>query len=273
MLSSAIIVFREVLEASLIITILLAATCGLPGRKRWISSGVVAGLIGACIVALFASSIANAFDGIGQELLNAAILLTAVGMLAWHNIWMSHHAQELVAHLRNVSAKITDGSLPLYFLAIASGMAVLREGSEVVLFMYSVAAGGSSSASMISGGMLGIASGALVGSLLYRGLLRIPAGRLFQVTGWMILLLASGLAASAAGYLTQAGVLPYQAPLWNTGAILPEKSVIGQLLHILVGYQAQPTPVQLAFYLATLILILSGMKWVQRRTAARLTPA
>ena len=180
------------------------------------------------------------------------IMLTAVLMLAWHNIWMSKHARELVAHLKQVSSKINDGSLPLYFLSVATGLAVLREGSEVVLFLYGVAAGSDSGLSMLTGGIFGVVSGIIAGSLLYFGLLRIPTRLLFRVTGWMILFLAAGLAASAAGYLMQAGVLTAQAPLWNSSAILSERSMLGQLLHILVGYQTRPTAIQLAFYLVTI---------------------
>lgn len=265
MIGSAVIVFREVLEAALIVTILLAATRGLPGRGRWISTGMVMGLAGAAVVALFARVISAAFEGMGQELFNAAVLLIAVLMLAWHNIWMSKHAQELIAHLKQVGSQITEGSLPLYFLAVATGLAVLREGSEVVLFLYGVAAGGDSGLAMLSGGALGVVGGILVGVLLYRGLLRIPTRWLFRVTGWMILFLAAGLAASAAGYLIHAGVLASQPPLWNTTALLSERSVVGQLLHILVGYQARPTAIQLGFYLVTLALIAAGMKWVGRQ--------
>jgi high-affinity iron transporter len=262
MLSSAVFVFREVLEAALIVTILMAATRGLQGRTRWIGGGLVAGLSGALIVALFADSINSAFKGVGQELLNAGILLTAVSMLAWHNIWMSRHARALVAQLKQVGARITEGSLPLYVLAVTAGLAVLREGSEVVLFMYGVAASGSSGSMMLSGAALGVVVGIAVGALLYFGLLRIPTQWLFRVTGWLILLLAAGLAASAAGYLSQAGILPSQAPLWNSSALLSEKSILGQLLHVLVGYQARPTAIQLGFYLVTLLLIAGGMKWV-----------
>lgn len=261
MLSSAIIVFREVLEAALIITILMAATKGIPGRTRWIFSGVTVGLFGALLVAFSASVIASAFEGMGQELFNAGIMLTAVLMLAWHNIWMSKHARELVTHMKQVSSKINEGSLPLYFLSIATGVAVLREGSEVVLFLYGVAAGSGSGLSMLTGGVFGVVSGIIAGFLLYFGLLRIPTRWLFRVTGWMILFLAAGLAASAAGYLMQAGVLTAQAPLWNSSAILSERSLLGQLLHILVGYQTRPTAMQLVFYLVTIVVISTGMRW------------
>ncbi|EPT8451503.1 FTR1 family iron permease [Vibrio fluvialis] len=268
MLSSAIIVFREVLEAALIVTILMAATKGLPGRTRWIFGGVTAGLFGALAVAFSAGAIASTFEGMGQELFNAGILLTAVLMLAWHNIWMSKHARELVAHLKQVSSKVNEGSLPLYFLSVATGLAVLREGSEVVLFLYGVAAGGDSGISLLTGGIFGVVSGIIAGALLYFGLLRIPTHLLFKVTGWMILFLAAGLAASAAGYLMQAGILTAQAPLWNSSSILSERSIAGQLLHILVGYQARPTAIQLAFYLVTLVLISVGMRWASRSESA-----
>lgn len=268
MLGSGVIVFREVLEAALVITILLAATRGLSRRNLWIGGGAAAGATGAVIVAIFANGIAGAFAGTGQEMFNAAVLLTAVLMLAWHNIWMSAHARDMAASLRNVGAGVSSGELPLYFLSVAAGLAVLREGSEVVLFLYGIAASGSKSMELLSGSLLGLGGGVAVGALLYFGLLRIPTGLLFRVTGWMILLLASGMAASAAGYLSQAGILPSYPPLWNTSDILSERSITGQLLHIMVGYQARPSVIALAFYLVTLTLIASGMRMVGRERKA-----
>ena len=265
MLGSLVIVFREVLEAALIISILLAATRGLAGRNRWIGGGVGMGIVGSVIVAYFAGNIADAFEGVGQELFNAGILFVAVIMLAWHNIWMSSHARAMVANLKKVGTEVSAGDLPFYFLSIAAGLAVLREGSEVVLFLYGLAAGGSDSAQMSLGGILGLAGGITVGVLLYFGLLKIPTSLLFRVTGWLILLLAAGMAATAAGYLSQSGVLPSYKPLWNTSEVLPEHSIIGQLLHILVGYQARPTAIQLGFYFGTLILIGSGMLLISKK--------
>lgn len=265
MLGAAVIVFREVLEAALVITILLAATRGLSGRNRWISGGVACGILGAIIVAYFAGNIAEAFAGIGQELFNAGVLFTAVLMLAWHNIWMSGHAREMVANLKQVGSKVISGNLPFYVLSVAAGLAVLREGSEIVLFLYGLAVSGGQVAQMALGGTLGLTGGIAVGVFLYFGLLGIPMSALFRVTGWLILLLAAGMAATAAGFLSQAGLLPSYHPLWNTSAYLSEHSLIGQLLHILVGYQASPTAIQLGFYLATMILIGSGMNLIGRQ--------
>ena len=139
------------------------------------SCGIAAGVIGAGLVALFAAKIAAAASGIGQELLNATILLLAVGMLGWHNIWMSRHGRELAVTARAVGDAVISGSRPLYVLAVVVGLAVLREGSETVLFLYGIAAGGGVGAgSLITGGALGLAGGVAVGTALYLGLLRIP---------------------------------------------------------------------------------------------------
>ena len=89
MLASLVIVFREVIEAGLIVGIVLAATRSVPRRGWWVAGGVLAGTLGACLVAAFAGELGALFNGSGQELFNAAILLVAVGMLTWHNAWMA----------------------------------------------------------------------------------------------------------------------------------------------------------------------------------------
>jgi high-affinity iron transporter len=254
MLGAAIIVFREVLEAALIVGVVLAASAGAPRRGFWVSCGIAWGVVGAGLVALFAAEIAAAASGIGQEVLNACILLLAVGMLGWHNIWMSRHGRELAATARSVGDAVISGARPLYVLAVVVGLAVLREGSETVLFLYGIAAGGGLSAgSLIAGSVLGLAGGVATGAALYLGLVRIPTRRLFTVTSWMVLLLAAGMAAQAAGYLVQADLLPPLGnAIWDSSAVLTEDSVIGKALHTLIGYVSRPEGIQLIFYLAVL---------------------
>src|SRR6516225_337046 len=266
MLGGAIIVFREVLEAALIVGIVLAASTGAPRRGFWVSCGLATGIVGAGLVALFASEIAAAASGIGQELLNASILLLAVGMLGWHNIWMSRHGRELAVTARAVGDAVISGSRPLYVLAIVVGLAVLREGSETVLFLYGIAAGsGVGAGSLITGGTLGLASGVAIGAALYFGLLRIPTRRLFMVTSWMILLLAAGMAAQAAGFLVQADLLPPLGDaVWDTSAVLTEDSIVGKALHTLIGYVSRPDGVQILFYLTTLAGIWLLAQWTGR---------
>jgi high-affinity iron transporter len=268
MLAVAVIVFREVLEAALVVGIVLAASRGVPRRGKWVAGGVAAGVGGALIVAGFTDEIASALNGIGQELFNATVLFGAVLMLGWHNVWMSRHAKEHVAEATRVGREVLSGTKPLYALAILCGLAVGREGSEIVLFVYGiVAAQGGSAGSLLAGGIAGMAVGIVMGALLYAGLVTIPMRHLFTVTSWMILLLAAGMAAQGAAFLLQADLVPPLGNLWDTSRILPEKSLIGQTLHALIGYVAQPTGIQLVFYLGTLILIAVLMRLFGRPQA------
>jgi high-affinity iron transporter len=266
MLASLLIVFREVIEAGLIVGIVLAATKGVFGRSLWVSLGVGAGVIGACLVAAFAEQIAGLFQGSGQELFNATILSLAVLMLTWHNVWMAGHGREMARDMRAVGAEVRAGNRTLAALAVVVGVAVLREGSEVVLFLYGIAAqGGMSTSSMLAGGALGLLAGAGVSALMYFGLLTIPAQRLFAVTSWLITLLAAGMAAQAVLFIQNGGYLQVLlTPVWDTSWLLAENTIVGRLLHTLVGYTDQPDGLQVIAYVATIVAINLLMRMVNR---------
>ena len=153
-------------------------------------------------------------------------------------------------------------------LAILIALAVLREGSETALFLYSLAAGGGDSRlSLLSGGVLGLAGGIGVGWALYSGLTRIPLRQFFAVTSGLILFLAAGLAGQMARFLVQGDVIsPLASPLWDTSFLLPMDSVPGNLLHLLAGYEARPSGMQVLFYGLTFCVILAGMRWSRRPT-------
>ena len=267
-----IIVFREMLEAGLIIGIVLAATQGVVGRGLWISYGIAGGVAGACLVALFANGIAGLFAGSGQELFNAAVLALAVSMLTWHNVWMASHGREMARDMKAVGVAVSTGERTLSALAIVVGVAVLREGAEVVLFLYGIAAAGDSTAAqMLLGGIAGIAAGGIASAALYFGLLAIPTSQLFAVTSGLITLLAAGLAAQCIQYVQQAGYLRvFTKRLWDTNWLISEHSLLGQLLHTLIGYSARPTGSQLIVYLATILVIVGLMRYTKKGNA---TPA
>jgi high-affinity iron transporter len=266
MIGAAIIVFREAIEAGLIIGIVLAATRGIAGRGRWIGLGLAGGALGAGLVAAFASIISDAFEGTGQELLNAGVLASAVLMLAWHNAWMASHGRELAAELRAVGHSVRVGQRPLAALAIVVGAATLREGAEVVLFLYGIVAAGTSMASLLAGGALGLLAGAALSLLSYVGLSAIPARYVFSVTTSLITLLAAGLAAQAAQFASAAGLITVlDRIVWNTSKILPEDGTLGRILHTLIGYTASPTQLQLLVYAGT----IAGMLVLMRVAGAK----
>jgi len=265
MFGTAIIVFREVLEAALIIGIVAAATHNIPGSRGWLLAGLLAGLVGAGVVAAFIDVIGSFASGMGQELFNAVVLGIAVVMLAWHNIWMSSHGAALAASAKAVGGNIRDGRSECSVLLLIVGLAVLREGSETVLFLYGIAATEQGKSSMMFGGLIGLLLGIAAGYMVYAGLLRMPLRWFFTATSILVLLLAAGMAAQSAGFLIQADLLPsLAAPVWDTSKVLPENGVPGMLLHSLIGYDSRPDGMQLVFYIVALVAIGTGMKWAKQ---------
>jgi high-affinity iron transporter len=261
-LAALIIVFREVFEAGLIIGIVLAVTRTVPHRNLWIGGGVLGGVAGACLVAAFAGALSNLFAGMGQELFNAAILGIAVVMLTWHNVWMARHGREMASEVRAIGQAVAEGSKSLFALAVVVGVAVLREGSEVALFLYGiVTSDGGSAASLVLGGGIGLVLGALVCMLTYAGLISIPMRSLFAVTTVLITLLAAGMAAQAAAFLEKANWLTAMGNVvWDSSWLLDESSIPGKALHTLIGYTDQPTAMQLGVYVAVLVITFVLMR-------------
>jgi high-affinity iron transporter len=257
MLATAIIVFREVLEAALIVGIVMAASRGAVGRGLWVGGGIAAGILGALAVAAAASTIAAMAEGMGQELFDAAILFAAVIMLGWHNVWMARHGRDLASDATRLGHDVRSGAQPLWALAFAVGLAVLREGSETVLFLYGIAlANEGGVSSLVLGGGIGLVVGIAAGAGIYCGLVSIPMRQLFIVTSWLVLLLAAGLASQGAAFLMQADLLPaLGSNVWDTSFLLSDQSILGKILRTLVGYTAQPAGIQLVFYVATLLVI------------------
>ena len=172
----------------------------------------------------------------------------------------------MAQEMRQVGAEVSAGRRTLTALAVVVGVAVLREGSEVVLFLYGIAASGSSGASLLVGGGLGILGGVALAGLSYLGLLAVPQRYIFTVTGWLITLLAAGMAAQAVFYLNSAGVLTILGnQVWDTSGVLSQASIPGLILHTLIGYTERPTVLQIIAYLATIAAMIALMRYAAPR--------
>ena len=272
MFGSALIIFRETLEAALVLGIIAAATRGVPRRSWWLAAGVIAGLLGAGLIAALTETIGELADGSGQELFNASVLGIAVLMLAWHHIWMSSHGAELARDAKNVGTEVKEGRRDLSAVAVLVALTVLREGAESVLFLHGLAASATNGATdVLAGGALGLLGGAMLGMIMFLGLMKIPVRWFFSVTSTLLLLLAAGLAGQMARFLIQADWLPaLLSPIWNTSAVLPNSSLAGSILHVLIGYEASPSGMQIVFYAATLISIVVLTALVRRQHQTRL---
>ncbi len=261
MLSSAIVVFREVFEIVLIVGIVLAATRGIPGRGKAIGLGFGGGLVGSALVALFTGSISDFAEGMGQEYFNAGILFVAAGFIGWTVLWMKRHAREMKQHFMNIGQQVAQGNLPYFSLSMVIGLAMLREGSEIVLFSYGMLASGMSWAELMGGAAIGLVGGAAVGGALYFGLIKLSIRWFFIVTSWLLVLLVAGMMLQGTGFLVAAGAFEgLSHTVWDSSWLLEEGGIIGQSLGTLVGYTARPTAIQLIVYLLTLGTLIMLMR-------------
>lgn len=267
MLAAFLLVLREVLEAALVISIVMAATRGVLGREKFVLAGVGAGILGAVLLAMITDQIANQFDGMGQEVFNACVLFAATGMLTWHVVWMSSHGRQLAEQIKAVGHAVAIGVKPMSALAFVIAAAVLREGAEIVLFMQGLMTGEESMQGLWLGSAGGLLAGAALGAAIYTGMLRIPLRHLFQTTNGFLIAVAAGMSAKAAHYLAVAGFLPEMgSKIWDTSHVLPDDSVLGSTLSAFMGYTATPSGIQLLFFAATVAGIVGLSRWVADRT-------
>jgi len=256
MLSALIIVFREVLEMSIILGLLFAATKDVVGCKKWIIAGAGLGLLGAFVFALFMDEVENAMDGDGEFVFNAIILSIASVLLAWTVVWMSKHGRDMSIRLKQAGASVVEGDLPMKSLLVLSMAAVMREGGEAVFFLFGAMQMETEAGEMLTGGLIGLAAGIMFGFALYQGLVRIPMKYVFNVMGTLLILLAAGMASQAASNLVLVDMLPsITDTLWDSSFILSDESLLGEILHVLMGYDSQPSGMQMMVFVLTLGIV------------------
>lgn len=271
MFAAALIVFRESLEAALFVGIVAAATRQLAGRGRFLGAGVALGVLGALLLALMADQVSSWFEGLGQDVVNIAVLSVALVMLLWHCIWVSAHAKEMVGDARQLGSSVQAGERPPVALLTAVALAVLREGVETVLFIGGAMASGNTGTTgeVAAACLLGVGLGVGVGLVIYTGLSRIPTQHVFGVTNILIAILAGSIASQLVKTLAQAGFLDlWNSPVWDTSHVIAQDSALGTFLKALLGYDAQPSGAQLASYVGVLVLIWAGTRIFKPAPAA-----
>lgn len=273
MVASFLIFFREILEIAIILTIILAATRGVPGKWRWIGAGMAAGVAGSFVVAGFADAISEWMEGMGQEWFNGIVLSLAAIMIGWTVVWMKSHGRALAQHIRYVGEQVRDGALPLYSVATVVALAMWREGAEIVLFMYGLLASSQEPlAALVAGGAAGSLVAAAIGFVLYFGLVKLSTKHLFSVSGWLLVFVAAGMSAQAAGYFIAADLLPELVPaVWDSGHLLSENSIAGKILHALIGYSERPSAMQLLWYVGT-VAVITGLMYATRGRKPKAPP-
>jgi high-affinity iron transporter len=254
MLPTLVIFFRESLEASLIVAILLAYVHRLgradAARAVWLG---VAGALGVDLaVGLASFHVIQSYDGSRvQTILEGITYLVATVLLTGMSFWMKEQSRDLRRELEaRVDAALGRGSR--WALGLLAAVTVGREGLETVFFTLAIAFT-ASRWGLAAGAALGLAAGLAVCYAIYRLGRRVPLGAFFQVLGVLLLLFAAGLLADGIQDLQALGWLPLlTAVVWRTHRFLRQDSLLGDLLHSFFGYAEAPTVLQLGAYVAFL---------------------
>jgi len=259
MIASLLIVFREMLEMSLLLGLLFAAVRGQASARIWLVLGVLAGVCVAVLLAVFMEQLESSLDGDGEFVFNAAVLFMAALLLAWTVLWMREQGRAVGGRLADRGRAVREGRLPAVALAGVAAAAVMREGSETVFFLFGVARGADPDGwAMLIGGIAGALLALSLGMLLYLGMLRIPLGRLFGMLGLLLAVMAAGMVARGVEQLvTIAWLPPLVDPLWDSSWLIESDSLWGDVLHLLVGYTDRPSGMQVAAFVLSLLLLVA----------------
>jgi high-affinity iron transporter len=270
-----LITLREGIEAALIVSILLAYLKQV-GRSDganlvWWGSGVavaVSAVVGAVIFAVGAE-----FEGKAEEVFEGLVTLAAVGVLTWMIFWMRRQGARIRSRLQEkVDTALFAGGIALSALAF---VAVVREGIETALFIFAAAKGTAVESGGIGGQLvgaaLGLAAATLLGTLLYRGGIGLNLRMFFRVTGTLLIVVAAGLFAFALHELQEAGWLPLlQGTAFDISASFPDDEGLGGILRALVGYQANPTWLEVVGWAGYLVVV--GGLFLRPHTAPTTRP-
>jgi len=259
MLVTVIIFLREVLEAALILSVLLAVSFRLNHTRKWIFPALGIGFIGASITAYYLGDISNMLEGSGQEVMNSTLLIIMVVLINIICLWLAQFRYK-----SNTKSPSFLSDIIRTILIMNVGIAIMHEGSELSIYSYSFMQTHENNLSLILGGGLGLGIGASLGSIVYYLLINLQRNTLLKVSIVTLMLISAGMASQAALYLIQSGWLPSQLPLWDTSQFVSERSIIGQLLYVLVGYEATPSPLQVIFYFAVIIFCMVSIFIVPR---------
>lgn len=256
MLDAVLIVLREVLEASLFLSLLLALSGKLSLGLRWATLAVVGGLLGSWLLSHFAYGLADAFDGIGQELLNTGLYLAAIICFTVMNVLLVPHLFGGRSGNRVVpSGPMIDRILKFLFVIIVA-CSMAREGAEVWIYLSGFAQQPDALAAGVTGGMIGAGIGISIGIIVYYGLHFVSSRVFFWLFFILATLVVGGLSMQAAKQLMQIGWLESGSALWDSRWLVQEQSWLGQLLHALLGYVAKPDRTQVICYFGSLALLL-----------------
>lgn len=274
MLGNFLIGLREGLEASLVVSILIAFLVRTDRRsvlpKVWLGVGIAIAISIGVTVGLALFERALTFET--QEAFGGSLSIVAVGFVTWMIFWMRRAARTISAELRGkLEAAVRMGSSAVVLMAF---LAVGREGLETALFFFTAAQAAGQTTEPLIGFLLGIAVAVLLASLIYRGAIKLDLGRFFSVTGVLLIFVAAGILAYGVHDLQEAAVLPgLNSPAFDVSAAVPPDSWYGTLLKGIFNFSPRTTWLEALVWAAYVAVVLTLFLRPDRSSVPTTAPA
>jgi len=255
-LANLLIGLREGLEASLVVSILIAYLVKVNRRHeiRYIWIGVGAAIL--TVVGVF-TVITIVFDQMSfywQEVVGGTMSILAASLVTWMIFWMRRTARTLKRELEgHMESALEIGAGALITIAF---LTVGREGLETAAIIWSTIVGSSTTGPFL-GAAIGIAIAVLLGYLIYRGALKVNLSKFFTVTGALLIVVAAGVLAYGVFDLQEAGLLPgFTDRAFDISSTIPPDSWYGTLLKGTVNFQPDPSWLQVVAWIGYIVPVL-----------------
>ena len=243
MLANFMIGLREGLEAALVIGIIIAylKKQNRLADVRKVTFGVVAAILISILSGLLLSIIVADTEAGTNQVIGASASVLAVVFVTWMIFWMAKHSRSLPSEMHGKLADVSST-----FAVVAIGFfAVVREGIETSIFLWSSTNAAEQGATPIIGAIVGFAAAAAIGYGIYRGSLRLNLRLFFAVTSGFLILVSAGILAYAVGELEELNWFPFlQAHTYDVSTIVTEGSPIEIFLKSTLSFNAAPTQLQ-----------------------------
>ena len=268
MLNAIVIVWRESLEAMLVVGVLLAWIARQPepaGLRRSLWGGIAAGILLAAALGGATFAAQSSFAGDALERFQLALLFFAAGLILQMVLWMHRHGRHMRRQLESQAAD-AGGRLGL---ALIATLAVAREGAETVVFLYGLGLeGGDGLPALAAAAVAGLLLAAATSWLVARGARFLKLATLFRVSEILLLFIANAMLASGIDRLVGLDWLPpLLDPVWDSSFLLADGQGAGRLLADFAGYRARPSGMLLAACAAFWCLALWRLRALDRKPA------
>ena len=278
------IAFREGLEASLVIVILLLYLKKSDRKKynKFVYLGLFLGIVLSLLFALFFTLMFGGFSGFSEKIFEGITFMISGVLIITLIMWLSKEEPKLKINLEEKvdSAINSSKSLSITFLTL---IMILREGIELILMLSgAISIGGTTQLDIFLGTLMGLAISIIIGLLIFYGMKTFNISKFFKITNIILIIFAAGLITYGIHEFIEAGIIdPIISEVWNIKQILPENfpdgnpltpewlEIIGSLLKTLFGYNANPSLVEILVYSLILITIIITSKILWKRSSIK----